>query len=132
MSAMMMLQVAIVLLLIAAAGGLVMAAIRFSRDANPPAWLAMLHGLLAGGAATLLLYAALVAGLPAMANLGIVLLLGAAGARCVPESGLPMAPAVAAYRPGAVARIGGRCWGAAAVVGSVCALVLSRDERAAS
>lgn len=79
MSAMMMLQVAIVLLLIAAAGGLVMAAIRFSRDANPPAWLAMLHGLLAGGAATLLLYAALVAGLPAMANLGIVLLLGAAG-----------------------------------------------------
>lgn len=80
MDAMMMLKTAIALLLIAATGGLVMAGIRYSRQANPPAWLAMLHGLLAGAALTLLLYAALVAGLPTLANAGIaVLLLAAAG-----------------------------------------------------
>lgn len=78
MNAMMMLWVAIVLLLVAAVGGLVMAGIRFSKNANPPAWLAMVHGFVAGSAATLLLYAALVAGLPMLANIGIVVLLGAA------------------------------------------------------
>ena len=42
-----MLRTAVTLFAIAAAGGLVMAGIRFSRQVNPPAWLAMLHGLLA-------------------------------------------------------------------------------------
>lgn len=78
MNAMMVLWVAIVLLLVAAVGGVVMAAIRFSKTVNPPAWLAMVHGFVAGSAATLLLYAALVAGLPTLANTGIAVLLGAA------------------------------------------------------
>ena len=78
MDAISMLKVAIVLLAITALGGIAMAAIRMSTKANPPAWLAMLHGFLAGSAATLLLYAALVGGLPGSANLGLGLLLVAA------------------------------------------------------
>lgn len=57
-------QTAAVLLGIAALGGLVMAGLRFSGHAYPPAALAMLHGLLAGAALTLLLYAYFTSGLP--------------------------------------------------------------------
>lgn len=68
---------AAVLFAVAVIGGLVMAGIRFTGP-NPPAWLAMLHGLLAAAALTLLIYAACTVGLPSMANLAIVLFVIAA------------------------------------------------------
>ena len=52
-----MLQTSAVLFAIAALGGLLMAGIRFSRHVNPPAWIAMVHGLLAAAGLTLLAYA---------------------------------------------------------------------------
>ena len=52
-----MLQTASILLLITALGGVLMAGIRFATRRNPPAWLAMLHGLLAASGLTLLVYA---------------------------------------------------------------------------
>src|SRR4051812_5833783 len=58
------LWVAIALFAIAAGGGLVMAGVRAVGDRNPPAWLAMLHGLLASAGLTLLLFAAFTVGLP--------------------------------------------------------------------
>ena len=74
-----MLQTAAILLLLTAAGGLLMAARRLAQRANPPDWLAMAHGLLAGAGLTLLLYAAVAEGLPGGALLGTILLLVAAG-----------------------------------------------------
>ncbi len=68
MNSMMMLQTATALFLLTAVGGLVMAAIRFTSANNPPAWLAMAHGLLAGAGLTLLVYAALVVGVPFLAQ----------------------------------------------------------------
>ena len=68
----------IILFAIAAGGGLVMAGIRVSADRNPPAWLAMLHGLLAGAGLTLLLFAAFTVGLPQYALWAVVLLVVAA------------------------------------------------------
>lgn len=80
MDTMMMLQTAVALFLLTALGGLVMAAMRFRGKGNPPHWLAMAHGLLAGSGLTLLVYAALVAGVPAMAQLAAALfVLAAAG-----------------------------------------------------
>jgi hypothetical protein len=73
-----MLRTAVILLALTAAGGLLIAGIRFSGKPHPPSWLAMLHGLLAGGGLTLLLYAGFAAGLPGGAWLGVVLLAGAA------------------------------------------------------
>jgi hypothetical protein len=55
-----LLQTATVLFAIGALGGVAMAAIRFGRGANPPAWLAMLHGLLAAAGLTLTGYAVFV------------------------------------------------------------------------
>ncbi len=52
-----MLQTSAVLFGIAALGGLLMAGIRFARRVNPPAAIAMLHGLLAASGLTLLAYA---------------------------------------------------------------------------
>lgn len=72
------LWVAIVLFAIAAAGGLIMAGVRISGNRNPPAWLAMLHGLLAGAGLTLLLFAAFTVGLPTYAEWALVLLMIAA------------------------------------------------------
>jgi glucose uptake protein GlcU len=72
------LWVAIALFAIAAAGGLVMAGIRAVGDRNPPAWLAMLHGLLASAGLTLLLFAAFTIGLPKSALWGTILLILAA------------------------------------------------------
>lgn len=80
MDAMSMLQVSTLLFLIAALGGLVMAGIRFAGKRNPPAWLAMVHGLLAAAGLTLLAYAALAVGVPGMAQLALLLLLLAASA----------------------------------------------------
>lgn len=74
-----MMKTALALLTIAALGGMVMAGIRFARNVNPPSWLAMLHGLLAGAALTLLLYAHFTVGLPAMADWGLLVFLVAAG-----------------------------------------------------
>lgn len=75
-----MLQTATILLAITALGGLLMAGIRFSRKHNPPAWLAMLHGLLAASGLTLLAYAVCTMTVPPMATLALALfLLAAAG-----------------------------------------------------
>ncbi len=63
---------------ITAAGGLVMAGVRLSADRNPPAWLAMFHGLLAGAGLTLLLFAAFTIGLPKFALWALILLVIAA------------------------------------------------------
>jgi hypothetical protein len=70
-----MLRTAIVLLAITALGGLVMAVIRFSGRPHPPTSFAMVHGLLAGSAVTLLLYAGLTAGMPGGGWGGLALLL---------------------------------------------------------
>lgn len=78
MESMGMLQTAAALFAIAAAGGLVMAGIRMFGTQNPPAWLAMLHGLLAGAGLTLMLYAALTVGIPSLALWALVLLVVAA------------------------------------------------------
>jgi hypothetical protein len=75
-----MIRTAAVLLTITALGGLTLAGIRFASDKQPPAWLAMLHGLLAAAAVTLLLYAAATVGLPGLALAALVLFLVAAAA----------------------------------------------------
>lgn len=75
-----MLQTATVLLAITALGGLLMAGIRFATKHNPPAWLAMLHGLLAASGLTLLAYAVCTTPVPRSATLALALfLLAAAG-----------------------------------------------------
>lgn len=73
-----MMKTATCLLAITALGGLVMAGVRLSGKPQPPAWLAMLHGFLAGAAATLLLYAYFTVGLPALATWPLLLFLIAA------------------------------------------------------
>ena len=78
MDARTLLQAAVWLFAIAAAGGIVMAGIRFGGQRNPPAWLSMLHGLLAAAGLTLSLYAAIVADAPGLARAGAGLLLVAA------------------------------------------------------
>lgn len=78
METQLMIRTAIVLLALTGAGGLLMAGIRFSGAPRPPSSIAMLHGLLASAGLTLLLYGGIVHGLPGMAWLGIVLLVGAA------------------------------------------------------
>ena len=70
-----LLRTGIVLLALTALGGLLMAAIRFSGRPHPPSSIAMLHGLLAAAGLTLVLYAALTAGIPAGAWAGLALLL---------------------------------------------------------
>ena len=74
-----MLQTAVALFTLAALGGLLMAGIRFGGKRNPPAWLAMLHGLLAAAGLTLLAYATFTTGVPGTAQLALLLLLVAAG-----------------------------------------------------
>jgi hypothetical protein len=71
---------ATVLLALAALGGLVMAGMRFAGKDYPPTALAMLHGVLAAAAVTLLIYAAATVGVPGLAIGAIVLfILAAAG-----------------------------------------------------
>ena len=78
-----MLQTATILLAITALGGLLMAGIRFGTKHNPPAWLAMLHGLLAASGLTLLAYAVCTMQVPPMATLALVLFLVAAAGGAV-------------------------------------------------
>ena len=78
-----MLQTATILLAITALGGLLMAGIRFGTTHNPPAWLAMLHGLLAASGLTLLAYAVCTMPVPPMATLALVLFLVAAAGGAV-------------------------------------------------
>lgn len=78
-----MLQAAAGLFTLAALGGLVMAGIRFGGKRNPPAWLAMLHGLLAAAGITLLAYAALTRDVPDLAVIAVLLFVLAAGGGAV-------------------------------------------------
>ena len=73
-----MLWIIITLFAIAAAGGLIMAGVRAFAQRNPPAWLALLHGLLAGAGLTLLLLLYFVSGLPALATWALLLFIIAA------------------------------------------------------
>ena len=75
----MMLMTATILLALTALGGLTMAGIRFARTINPPAWLAMLHGLLASSGLTLLVFDVFTRKVPAPAILAMILFLAAAG-----------------------------------------------------
>ena len=77
MNAISMLQTASILLLLTAVGGLVMAAVRFIRKANPPSWIAMAHGFLAASGITLLAYAGLTDRVHGGAMFGLILLLAA-------------------------------------------------------
>jgi hypothetical protein len=77
MDAQLMLRTGIVLLALTALGGLLAAAFRFSGRPHPPSLIAMLHGLLAASGLTLVLYVAVVNGLPGTAWLGLVALLAA-------------------------------------------------------
>ena len=80
MESILFLQTACVLLAVTAVGGLAMAGMRFAGKPQPPTWLAMLHGLLAGAAITLLLYAYFTVGLPSLAAWALMLfVLAAAG-----------------------------------------------------
>jgi hypothetical protein len=73
-----MIRTAAVLLTLTALGGLAMAGLRFASEKQPPSWLAMAHGLLAGAALTLLIYAQATVGLPAIALGALVLFVIAA------------------------------------------------------
>jgi len=80
MESILFLKTVCVLVAITAVGGLAMAGMRFAGKPQPPTWLAMLHGLLAGAALTLLLYAYFTVGLPALAAWALLLfVLAAAG-----------------------------------------------------
>ncbi len=78
MEPILIMKTASVLLALTALGGMTMAGMRFAGKPQPPAWLAMLHGLLAGAAITLLLYAYFTVGLPALACWALLLFLIAA------------------------------------------------------
>lgn len=80
MEPLLFMKTASVLLALTAVGGLLMAGMRFAGTPQPPTWLAMVHGLLAGSAVTLLLFAYFTVGLPALACWALLLfLLAAAG-----------------------------------------------------
>jgi hypothetical protein len=78
MDARTLLQTATVLLGLTAAGGVAMAIMRFNGAERPPSWLAMLHGLLAASALTLVLYAGFTVGIPGTVWIGLALLVTAA------------------------------------------------------
>ncbi|MEO8002605.1 MAG: hypothetical protein ABI644_12075 [Arenimonas sp.] len=78
MKIMIMMQTAVVLFALAALGGILMAGIRFSGRPRPPSWLAMGHGFMAAAGLTLLIYAELTVGIPALAELALGLFIVAA------------------------------------------------------
>lgn len=78
-----MLQTATILLAITALGGVLMAGIRFGAKHNPPAWVAMVHGLLAASGLTLLVYAICTTAVSPLATLALVLFVLAAGGGAV-------------------------------------------------
>ena len=82
-----MLQSATGLFVVAALGGLLMAAIRMFGKRNPPPWLALAHGLLAGAGLTLLVFAALTTTIPQMALFALLLFLAAAAGGVVMNLG---------------------------------------------
>jgi hypothetical protein len=73
-----MLKTALALLTLTALGGVLMAVNILGRNLAPPHWLAMLHGLLAASALTLLLYAFFTAGLPTLAAWALLIFVIAA------------------------------------------------------
>jgi hypothetical protein len=77
MDAQLMLRSGIVLLALTALGGLLAAGFRFSGRPHPPSLVAMLHGLLAAAGLTLVLYVAVVRGLPDGGWIGVIALLAA-------------------------------------------------------
>lgn len=77
MDAQLMLRTGVILLVLTALGGVLAAGIRFAGRRHPPTWLAMLHGLLASAGLTLVLYVAVVQGLPGNGWIGLVALLAA-------------------------------------------------------
>ena len=82
-----MLRSATGLFVVAALGGLVMAGIRMLGKRNPPPWLALAHGLLAGAGLTLLVFAALTSSIPQMAWVALLLFLVAAAGGIVMNLG---------------------------------------------
>ena len=82
-----MLQSATGLFVVAALGGLAMAGIRLFGKRNPPPWLALAHGLLAGAGLTLLVFAALTSPIPRMAMFALLLFLVAAAGGVVMNLG---------------------------------------------
>lgn len=78
MEAALMMKTSLALLTLAAIGGVVMAVIRVFYAENPPTWLAMAHGMLAGAALTLLIYGWLTVGLPGLAIAAVLIFLIAA------------------------------------------------------
>ena len=78
MDAQTMTQFAIILFGLAALGGLVMAFQVFRGRDRPWSWLAMGHGFLGAAGLTLLVYATAMAGVAALVNVGLVVLLAAA------------------------------------------------------
>ena len=101
MEATTVLKTATVLLAITAHGGRALACVRFARDAEPPAWLAMIHSVPAASAVTLLVRAAATAGARAV-GAGAVRARGAR--RRDAQSGLPPEPQAGAQRPDRRAR----------------------------
>jgi hypothetical protein len=80
MDSLLFLKTCTALLVLAALGGIAMAGMRFAGKPHPPAWLAMVHGLVAAAALTLLIFGAATVGLPPLAMVAIVLfVLAAAG-----------------------------------------------------
>lgn len=74
------LQTAVVLLAVTAAGGVLMVLIRVRGAPRPPTLIAMVHGLLAGAALTLILFTWWQSGIPELAKIAVgVLLLAAVG-----------------------------------------------------
>ena len=78
MATALMLKTALALLTITALGGVLMAVNIFGRNMAPPPWLAMLHGLLAASALTLLAYAFFTVGLPTLAAWALLIFVIAA------------------------------------------------------
>ena len=73
-----LLTTVVVLFTVAALGGLAMAAMRLGTGRNPPAWLAMLHGMLGAAGLTLLVFGVFTAELPSLATVAALLLVLAA------------------------------------------------------
>lgn len=73
---------AAIVLGLAALGGLTLAGIRLSGTPRPPTWMALGHGTVAATGLALLIYAAMIHGIPwlAQAALGILVLAAAGGA----------------------------------------------------
>ena len=85
-----MMKTALALMTLAALGGVAMAGIRFARNVNPPPAFAMGHGLLAGAALTLLLYAYFTVGMPMLACWALLLFVVAAAGGTVLNLGYHM------------------------------------------